>query len=151
MNTITIDNAPAVKGLSFRHFAGESDYPKMVKVIEASADADKIERADTVEDVAHTYSHLTNCDPYQDMIFAEVNGEVIGYARGWWQDEPNGPLIYGLIGFLAPAWRRKGIGSRMLQWVEDRLREIASSHAPEREECFQTFAEEAQVCMSAML
>ncbi|MBK8781830.1 MAG: GNAT family N-acetyltransferase [Anaerolineales bacterium] len=151
MNTITIDNASAVKGLSFRHFAGESDYPKMVKVIEASADADKIERADTVEDVAHTYSHLTNCDPYQDMIFAEVNGEVIGYARGWWQDEPNGPLIYGLIGFLAPAWRRKGIGSRMLQWVEDRLREIASSHASEREKCFQTFAEEAQVGMSAML
>ncbi len=50
MNTINLDNAPAIKGLSFRHFAGESDYPKMIKVVEASVDADKIERANTVEE-----------------------------------------------------------------------------------------------------
>ena len=76
-NTIKLSNAPALTGLSFRHFMGESDYPKMVNVIEASAEADKLERADTVEDVANNYAHLTNCDPYQDMIFAEVNGEAV--------------------------------------------------------------------------
>jgi mycothiol synthase len=151
MNTINLNNMPAVKGLSFRHFAGESDYPKMVNVIEASADADKIERADTVEDVANNYSHLSNCDPYQDMIFAEIDGEVIGYARCWWQDETNGPLGYASVGFLAPAWRRKGIGSRMLGWVEDRSREIARSHAQEREKCFQTFANGTQAGLNAML
>ncbi len=41
-NIIKPSNAPAIPGLSFRHFMGESDYPKMVKVIEASAGADKI-------------------------------------------------------------------------------------------------------------
>lgn len=150
MNTMNLSNAPAVKGLSFRHFAGESDYPKMVKVIEASVDADKIERANTVEELANNYAHLTNSDPYQDMIFAEVDGEVIGYARGWWQDETNGPLNYGHVGFLAPAWRRKGIGGRMLHWVEDRLREVASSHAADREKCFQAFAAQAQTGLIAM-
>ena len=150
-NTIQLAKTPAIKGLHFRHFLGESDYPKMVKVIEASAEADKIERADTVEDVANSYNHLTNCDRYQDMIFVEVDGEVIGYARGWWTDEPNGPLTYGLVGFLTPIWRRKGIGQAMLQWTEDRLREIATSHAPEREKCFQTFSAEAQTGLTAML
>jgi len=140
-----------VKGLSFRHFEGESDYPKMIKVIEASLDADKIERANTIEELANNYAHLSNSDPYQDMIFAEVNGEVIGYARGWWQDETDGPLGYGHVGFLAPVWRRKGIGSRMLQWAEDRLREIARSHAVEREKCFQAFAGEVQAGLIAML
>ena len=151
MNTIHLDNAPAVKGLSFRHFEGESDYPKMIKVVEASADEDKLERADTLENLATLYSHLSNCDTYQDMIFAEVNSEVIGYARGWWQDEPNGPLGYLSVGFVAPAWRRKGIGSRMLGWMENRLREVARSHAQERQKHFQAFSNETQVGLAAML
>ncbi len=151
MNMINLDNAPAVKGLSFRHFEGERDYPKMIKVIEASVDADKLERANTVEELANNYAHLSNSDVYQDMIFAEIDGEVIGYARGWWQDETNGPLGYGILGFLAPIWRRKRIGGRMLQWAEDRLKEVASSHAPEREKCFQTYANETQVGLIAML
>jgi len=150
-NTIKLSNAPAITGLSFRHFLGESDYPEMLKVVEASAEADKIERADTIEELANNYAHLTNCDPYQDMIFAEVDGEVIGYSRGWWTDETNGPLIYAHVGFLAPAWRRKGIGSAMLQWVEGRLRAIAKPHAPEREKCFQDFSAEAQTGLNIML
>lgn len=151
MNTINLDNAPAVKGLHFRHFAGESDYVKMIKVVEASAEADKIERADTLEDVANNYSHLTNCDPYQDMIFAEIDGEVIGYTRGWWIDETNGPLIYPTVGFITPAWRRKGIGRRMLQWIENRLKKISLSHAAEREKYFQAFVGEAQAGLITML
>ena len=73
---IQITEAPAIAGLVFRHFRGAEDYPKMVAVVSASAEADKIERVDSVEDVARTYSHLVNCDPYQDMIFAEMNNEV---------------------------------------------------------------------------
>ena len=150
-NTIKLGNAPVIAGLNFRHFLGESDYPKMLKVVEASAEADKIERADTIEELANNYAHLTNCDPYQDMIFAEVDGEVIGYSRGWWTDETNGPLIYAHVGFLTPAWRRKGIGSVMLQWVEGRLRKIAKHHAQERGKCFQDFSAEVQTDLNAML
>jgi len=102
-DSIHVANAPVIKGLSFRHFRGAEDYPKMVAVILASAEADKIERVDTVEDVANAYSHLVNSDPYQDMIFAEINDEVVGYSRGFWRQEENGARIYGLIGFLIPA------------------------------------------------
>lgn len=150
-NTIKPSNAPALTGLSFRHFMGASDYPKMLNVIEASAEADKIERADTLEDIVKNYAHLTNCDPYQDMIFAEVEGEVVGYSRGWWTDETNGPMIYAHVGFLAPIWRRKGIGLAMLQWVEERLREIAKTHAQDREKCFQAFSTHAQTSLNGML
>ena len=122
---ILLPEAPDIPGLAFRHFRGESDYPRMVAAITASTEADKNERADTVEDIGNAYSHLTNCDPYQDMIFPEVNGEVIGYSRGWWQEEPNdGPYLYTLVGFLVPRWRRRGIGRVMLHWMENRLRTI---------------------------
>src|SRR5215510_2451204 len=132
MNTndqIHIADAPTIAGLTFRHFRGAEDYPKIVAVISASAEADKIERVDTVEDVARNYSHLVNCDPYQDMIFAEINNEVIAYARGSWFQEENGPRIYNTFGFLVPAWRHKGIGSAMLGWVENRMKTIAETHA----------------------
>ena len=79
---IEIRGAPVISGLRFRHFRGASDFPQMAAAIEASADADQVERVTTVEDIANSYAHLTNSDPYQDMILAEINREIIGYSRG---------------------------------------------------------------------
>lgn len=140
---IVVVDAPAVPGLRFRRFRGESDYPHMAAVIEAGAAADHIERADSAEDIAASYAHLGNCDPYRDMIFAEIDGQVAGYARGWWQDNADGSLVYGHVGFLAPAWRRMGIGRAMSRWMEARLREVAAAeqHPPERPKFYQTFSD----------
>ena len=154
MNTndqIYIADAPAIPGLTFRHFRGAEDYPKIVAVIVASAEADKIERVETVEDVANTYSHLVNCDPYQDMIFAEMNNEVIAYSRGGWFQEVNGPRTYGTIGYLVPAWRRKRIGSTMLHWIENRMRTIAASHSTLETGILQNFANSENAGLATML
>jgi mycothiol synthase len=150
-DTIRITNAPSITGLVFRHFRGAEDYPKMVAVILASAEADKIERVDTVEDIANNYARLVNCDPYQDMIFAEINDEVVGYARGFWRQQENGPRLYYVVGFLAPAWRRKGIGQTMLRWTEDRMRTIAESHSTVETGMFEAFADAENVGLAAML
>ena len=153
MNTpdvIPIPNTPAISGLAFRHFRGAEDYPGMVAVISASADADGIERVSTVEDVARDYSHLVNSDPSQDMIFAEMHGEVIGYGRGFWRQEENGARIYGSVGFLAPAWRRKRIGESMLHWLEDRLRTLAESHSAGETGLLELIAPDANVGLAAM-
>ena len=119
-------DVPDVPGLIFRGFQGETDYPKMLAVISGSKNADKIERTDTLEDVANNYAHLTNCDPYQDMIFAEVNGVVVGYGRVSWRIDQDGQWLGFLIGFLLPDWRWKGIGRRMLRFGEQRLSQIAN-------------------------
>lgn len=150
-DTVDLPYAPDIPGLIFRRFRGQTDYPHMVAVITAGAEADHIERVDTVEDVARNYAHLTNSDPYRDMIFAEVDGRVIGYARGWWQDEEDGPLVYQTIGFLAPDWRRKGIGRAMLRWGEERLREVAAAHPPERPKFFQSFANAGAAGLEALV
>jgi mycothiol synthase len=118
----------AIPGLTFRKFRGESDYPHMVAVISGSKDADQIERVDSVEDVARVYASLTNCDPYQDMIFAEVDGEVVGYARCTWWNEQAGTWVYSHFGFLLPEWRGKSIGRAMLRYLQHRLRQIARDH-----------------------
>lgn len=148
---IDIADVPSIPGLIFRHFRGEEDYPKMVAVITASAEADKIERVDSVADVANMYSHLVNCDPYQDMIFVEINNEVIGYSRGFWRQEENGPRLYSSVGFLAPAWRRKRIGTSMLRWIENRMRVIAESHVNIKTRLLDAFVTDGNIGQAALL
>jgi ribosomal protein S18 acetylase RimI-like enzyme len=125
---IDIENAPALPGLVFRGFRGKEDYPGMAAVIDGSKVEDKVERSTTVDDIANTYEHLTHCDPYKDMLFAEVSGEIISYQRVFWEQELGGTRTYFILNFILPAWRRKGIGTAMLHWGEDRLRQIAAEH-----------------------
>lgn len=148
---IEISGAPVTPGLRFRHFRGASDFPPMAAAIAASADADQVERVTTVEDIAHTYAHLTNCDPYQDMIVAEINCEVIGYSRGWWFAEETGSHLYAFVGFLIPAWRRQGIGTVMLRWMENHLRRVADGHPSAQAKFFQAFTTQSEVGLATLL
>ena len=141
LQAIQVKNAPAIAGLTFRGFAGESDYPKMLAVIEGSKHVDQVERTDSLEDVQRNYSHLTNCDPYTDMLFAEMNGEVIGYQRVWWDKLNDGlTFTYSCVGFLLPEWRRKGIGTAMFQYAEERMRQIAAAHTGPETKVFSMWA-----------
>jgi mycothiol synthase len=127
ITTVTIDRLEknGFSGLSFRRFQGETDYPKMLASIQGSKEADGIERSDTLEDIVHNYSHLVNCDPYQDMLFAEVDGQVVGYTRAWWNQNLDGEWFGFHLAFLLPAWRGKGVGSAFLRHNEKRLQDIA--------------------------
>jgi ribosomal protein S18 acetylase RimI-like enzyme len=98
----------------------------MLKVIHGSRVVDGLERAETLVDVTNTYAHLHNCDPYRDMLFIEVGGEVVAYSRVWWAQEGSGQWIGFQFGNVLPEWRRKGIGSYLLRFNEDRLSQIAA-------------------------
>ena len=114
-----------IAGLRWRSFYGEADYPKILAVVLGSAAVDGLERAEKLEDIVNTYTHLHNCDPYTDMLFAEVDGEVIGYCRTWWAVEGSGQWIGFPLGNVLPEWRRKGIGSSFLHFNETRLYQVA--------------------------
>ena len=156
-DAIQLPDAPGIPGLRFRHFRGGRDYHHMSTITRVSAIVDDTERADTPEELEHFFAHLTNCDPYMDMIFAEVdpgNGsepEVIGYSRGTWRMEGSGEHRYMFFGRVLPAWRRRGIGQAMLGWMEGRLREITSGHPPEIEKYFMTFVAQGETGLAAML
>jgi len=132
-NTIPVLNgpvldAPAIDGLVFRGFHGPEDYPAMVAIIEGSKEVDQLEHATTVEDIARDYEHLINSDPYRDMLFVEMHGEVVGYSRVFWFKRDDGTYAYGHFANLLPAWRGQGIRRAMLHHNERRLREIAIAH-----------------------
>jgi mycothiol synthase len=150
-DTIVIPNAPHIPGLTFRRFRGDVDYPLMAALIGACKVADGVERTNTVEDVTRTYRHLENCDPQTDMLFAEVDGQVIAYGRVWWLDEADGTLLYAPFGFLHPDWRGKGIGTAMWDAAENRCLEIAAGHPKDKPKFFQSGAADTEKDMIALL
>jgi ribosomal protein S18 acetylase RimI-like enzyme len=126
---LNLTYAPVIPGLTFRRFRGEADYPAMAAIVQASYKADEIDDITTVDDIARVYSHLDNCDPYQDMVFVEANGRAVGFNRVTWWQEQGGDRIYYHFGYLLPEWRGRGIGRAMLRRSERRLRKIAEGHA----------------------
>ncbi len=148
---LNISGAPQIPGLSFRRFRGEADYPYMLAVIEGCKDEDGIERTETLADITRNYAHLINCDPYKDVLFAEIDGEMVGYSRVFWERLDEGLRIYTLFGFLLPRWRRRGIGTAMLRHNEARLRHIAAGHPAGEPRFFQSWAADTEKSTAALL
>jgi mycothiol synthase len=150
-DTIMIPDAPPVPSLVFRRFRGEEDYAAMAAVIEGSKGTDGIERTSTVEDVARSYRHLTNCDPDQDVLMVEVEGQVAGYGRVWWEQQLDGIQLYSHFAFLLPAWRGTGIRRSMVHHNERRLRQIATGRPPADQRLFDAWAVETETDWNRLL
>lgn len=128
MTEIEMPGAPPIAGLRFRHYRGEEDLPAMLRVYTAAHEADGLEEVTTLDQMKLNYATLVNCDPARDLVIAEVDGEVVAYARVFWTDLVEGGRTYENFGFVHPAWRRRGIGGAMHRHNETRLREIAAGH-----------------------
>jgi mycothiol synthase len=149
---IEVPETPPVAGLHFRGFMGDSDFEIMSKLIAACKDADHIERTDSPDDIRRNYSHLVNSNPYQDMLFAEIHGQTVGYGRtDWYRVESENSRIYQSFGFLRPDWRRKKIGTAMLHWNQAHLRQIAASHPQDGARFYESFVNESETGNEALL
>jgi GNAT superfamily N-acetyltransferase len=151
LENISLPYAPKIRGLSFRCFAGESDFPKMAEVIQGCKEVDQLERAESAEDIQRSYQHLVNSDPYEDRLFAEVHGETVGYSRVSWHEQSDGKRIYLHFGFLLPEWRHKGIGRAMMRYNQRRLRTIAARHPNHVPRFYESFAADTEHSAEALL
>jgi ribosomal protein S18 acetylase RimI-like enzyme len=117
-----LPDAPAIPGLTFRLFQGEAD------ILALKALRQEIEAIDgnTWFPGPDTVSAPT-CNPLQDCLLAEVDHKLIGSTWLTWWTENGGTQLYLHLGWITPAWRRKGIGRAILRWQELRLREIAKT------------------------
>jgi len=148
---IFVKNAPDIPGLTFRGFCGEDDYPHMADIINTMKVDDQTEWTLTAEDIARDYQHLVRCDTDKDMLFVEVDGEVVGYSRCMWDEELNGDYLYTYFVNLKPAWRGMGIGKAMSHHQQERLREIASEHPADVPKFFQAWGSDTQTWWDDLL
>ncbi len=117
-----------VPGLAIRSYRGEADLPAMHRVYVAVHEAQGLDEVTTLDDMRRNYATLVNCDPKRDILLAEVDGELVAYARTFWQDLVDGGRTYENFGFVHPDWRRRGIGTELHRRNEARLREVAAGH-----------------------
>jgi GNAT superfamily N-acetyltransferase len=141
---VTLQDAPPIPNLRFRHFRGESDYPFMAAVTEGMKEADQLELTISVEDIAREFKHLEHCDPYRDFLFAEVDGKVVGYTRVWWSKDPSDLYLYNHFVDLLPEWRGKGIRNVMLRYNEQRLSEMSRMHSADVPHMFQALVADSE-------
>lgn len=122
---IFVENAPAIPGLSFRHFRGDEDYPSIFEVNNGSKVADRLDHdLHTLETIRHAYGTTRDHDPRKDMLIAEVGGKMVAYNRIFLERELDGSRIYWHFGFVLPDWRGKGLGHAMIEWAEGHAREM---------------------------
>lgn len=125
VESVSVPDAPAIPGLSFRHFRGDEDYPAMLEVNNSSKIADDLEHdLHTLETITHVYNSTRNHNPRKDVLLAEVDGKMVAYNRVYFERELDGTRTYWHFGFVMPEWRGKGLGRAMIHWAEAHAREI---------------------------
>jgi mycothiol synthase len=134
-----------VDDIRFRMFGGDDDFPGMVAVVDEVSRVDGIDRTVTVDTMRQSYSHLVNCEPATDVLVAESPERIVGYSRvAWWVEEATNIKVLEQFGWISPAVRGRGVGSAMLGWCEERLRQIAAATPHDGATVLQSFYEEAE-------
>ena len=151
MTALRVPDTITAPVVTYRTFRGEADFPAMLAVINGSKEADGIERSDTLKDITRNYQHLTNCDPYQDANFVEVDGQVVAYGRVWWMRNSEGGYIYPHFAFCLPEWRDRGVRRGLLRRNERRLRQIAAGHTEPGPRLFESWAADTETHWESLL
>jgi mycothiol synthase len=123
---LRISNRPAIAGLRFRRYRGVADYQAIADLVEISHLADGDEYLPDAASLRIDYEHTTGFDASRDFLFAEADGQLVGYGAVDRQERTK--VVYHMTGTVHPAYRRRGLGRAILRRNEARLLEIAAGH-----------------------
>jgi mycothiol synthase len=155
----TIDTGAGLDGirvagrpdLRFRRWAGLDDVPAMVRVSNAARDAAGVIETADEGGMANQWTHPVRSDPARDSIVAEIDGELVGYGSGTWEDYTDGGRAYDWTWRLHPDHWGRGITSVVILMFEARLREVAEEHGPVAPRWFATYRWEGDRELAAAL
>lgn len=126
---ISVEGAPDIPGLTFRHFRDEEDYQAILDVNTRSKIADGMGHdLHTIDTLKHVYGPSPTHDPTRDVLLSEIDGKLVGFTRVFRERlQEDGSRVYWHFGFVVPEWRGKDIGTTQVHWAEARAREIEAA------------------------
>ena len=135
--------------LSFRPFQGESDYSRMLSIINASNQADQVDETLSLQDIKRWTTSSSRFDPNKDLIITSIKDAgdkptEVGFSRLTWYTGLKGARLYDQSSFLHPNWRQPVIWSAMVRQNELRLQETARSHLDNVPRFYQGWATSSQ-------
>lgn len=126
---VELPEAPAIDGLRFRCYAGEDDIPAMVEVANAFNESNGEKERWSVEMMRSDFRTPTHIAPEDGMLLGFVGERLAIYSSIEYSDTADGERHYRSLGNLHPDYRRRGLGSAMMAFNEDLLRELAARQA----------------------
>jgi ribosomal protein S18 acetylase RimI-like enzyme len=148
--TIRLPDAPAIPGLRFRGIQRPADDAAIAELVNAAMAANGIPHRLSLAQITSWLDHPTNLDLAADLLFAEVNERVVAYTEGSWEQDNDGGRNYEVWGQVHPDWQRRGLGTTLLRWTEERQRRVAAMHPPV-EKRLESWANESEAGRIALL
>lgn len=121
--------APGVPAAAFRLFRDASDYARLADLATSANTHDHIPWVPTAGQLETEIGNKSSIDPTRDILFAEVNGQVVAATSVDRIVRDEGPM-YDMEGFVHPDYRRRGLGTVLLDWTLDRIRQRAATEDP---------------------
>jgi mycothiol synthase len=143
--------AAEIPNLTIRQYAGEVDLPEIVRVVNAEMAADGVNERESVETLAAEFRHASDAfDASRDVLLGEIDGVVVGTVRTSWVDATDGTREYRSRGSVDPAWRRRGIGRRLLHAARELMKARASEYPTDRPTVAGMWIDEKQLGRTAL-
>jgi mycothiol synthase len=109
------------ENLIIRNYHGEEDISAIVALYNEAAMVDDPELGRTEDEMRLTMSAPRRL-PEENAFLSEVNGQLVAYGSTWLEEGPE-QSVFELCGIVHPAWRRQGIGTRLMERLEQRVEE----------------------------
>jgi mycothiol synthase len=129
-------------GLTLRiHPGGTEPAALLAPIANADWAANGIEELTTVADLENWLGYVTaGFDPTHDVVLADIDGALVGYAWVDWVDTTDGIREFRLGCHVHPDWQGRGIGRRLLVWQEEHARSHPATARVERPLVFGSWA-----------
>jgi mycothiol synthase len=118
--------SPGMDGLldavTDRAFDPERDFAAATKLIATAHAHDGIDWAPSPEELAHEWGPTPGFRPGSDVQIAEAGGAAVGLVAVDWRLRET-KVVHHVELWVLPTARRRGIGTTLLAWAEDRARE----------------------------
>jgi len=106
----------------------ESDLEPLVELINAADAVDQLEWGTSLQELRERFSR-PSLKPEENVFVARTGGQIVGYT-GLRLEKGEAESVFNTGGVVHPAWRRRGIGRRLLrrahQRAQERLGEVTS-------------------------
>ena len=149
--SVELPYAPPIPGLRFRRLRRPADDAVICGLVNAGNVAEGIPHRLSTAQIANWLDHPSRLDLDEDILIAEVDGEPVAYAEGGWEQDNDGGRNHATWGQVHPDWRRRGLGTALLRWVEDRQARVAATHPAGVERRLESWAGESEAGRSALL